>query len=249
MNICSPSSVYQPTLDRVQVFVNADNGHLYVKYWNGSAWIWEDQGTPAAGVNVALDSAVYQPPLDRIIVFVTGENGHLYDKYSDGSKWLWEDHGIPPGAKSARGLSPVFQPPLNRIICFVGGDDASGGHLYDKYWDGSKWVWEDQGNPPSTTGLYVGGAVYQPTLDRVTVFVTGTNGHLYDKYWNGKNWVWEDQGIPPGDIGVSAPCNLSAVYQPTLARIIVFLVGSKTGHLYDKYSDGSKWVWENQGTP
>ena len=33
--------------------------------------------------------------------------------------------------------------------------------------------------------------IYQPPLDRITVFVASDNGHLYDKYWNGREWVWD----------------------------------------------------------
>ena len=39
-------------------------------------------------------------------------------------------------------------------------------------------------------------AVYQPSLDRIVVFVNGADGHLYDKYWDGSAWVWEGQGMP-----------------------------------------------------
>ena len=149
-----PSSpIYQPTLDRISVFVAGNDGHLYDKYWNVSEWVWEDQGTPVHG-GVGMPSAVYQPTLDRISVFVIGENnGHLYDKYWDGSKWVWEDQGDPPGIIN---LSPgndtlfypsaIYQPTLDRISVFVAGN-CGRMCLYDKYWDGSKWVWEDQGTP------------------------------------------------------------------------------------------------------
>ena len=40
--------------------------------------------------------------------------------------------------------SAVYQSSIGRVVCFVTGDD---GHLYDKFWDGSQWVWEDQGTP------------------------------------------------------------------------------------------------------
>lgn len=45
--------------------------------------------------------------------------------------------------------------------------------------------------------LLVGSSpIYQPTLDRISIFVNGSDGHLYDKYWNGSQWAWEDQGTP-----------------------------------------------------
>jgi hypothetical protein len=70
-------------------------------------------------------------------------------------------------------------------------------HLYDKYWNGREWVWQDQGMPSGTTSVtdVPLSTVYQPTLDRIAVFVAGDDGHLYDKYWNGREWVWEDQDL------------------------------------------------------
>ena len=41
----SPSTVYQPPLDRITSFVVGSNGKLYDKYYN-NGWIWEAQGNP-----------------------------------------------------------------------------------------------------------------------------------------------------------------------------------------------------------
>ncbi len=71
------------------------NGHLYDKYYNGSNWVWEDQGTPSAAIANTPPRAIYQSKLDRIVVFVQGLNGHIYDKYYNGSQWVWEDQGTP----------------------------------------------------------------------------------------------------------------------------------------------------------
>jgi hypothetical protein len=71
----------------------------------------------------------------------------------------------------------------------------SDGRLHDKFWNGSEWVWEDQGTPPNVDGVVSPSAVYQTSIDRLVVFVVGTDGRLYDKFWNGSEWVWEDQGV------------------------------------------------------
>jgi len=247
------STVYQPPLDRITVFVASDNGHLYDKYWNGREWVWQDQGIPLGATGVAVASAsgaVYQPTLDRIIVFVVGlGSAHLYDKYWNGREWVWEDQGFPAGATGPPGepllaASAVYRQKLDRIIVFVVGFDD--GHLYDKYWNGSEWVWEDQGMPSGPSFLNTPSAVYQQKLDRIIVFVVGDDSHLYDKYWDGSKWIWEPQGIPPETSSVGDPP--SAVYQPTLDRIWVFVVADN-GHLYDKYWNGREWVWEDQGMP
>jgi len=250
----SPGVVYQPPLDRIQVFVVGSDGNLYDKYYNGTQWVWEAQGAPpgAAGTK-AIESpgVVYQPPLDRIAVFVVGSDGNLYDKYYNGTQWVWEAQGAPPGAAGTKAInSPgvVFQPTLNRVQVFVVGSD---GKLYDKYYNGTQWVWEAQGAPPGAAGTQAidsPGVVYQPPLDRIAVFVVGSDGNLYDKYYDGTQWVWEAQGAPPGAAGTKAINSPGVVFQPTLNRIQVFVVGSD-GKLYDKYYDGTQWVWEAQGAP
>jgi hypothetical protein len=40
--------------------------------------------------------------------------------------------------------SPIYQSSINRVQVFVVGQD---GALYDKYYNGQQWVWEDQDNP------------------------------------------------------------------------------------------------------
>jgi hypothetical protein len=91
--------------------------------------------------------------------------------------------------------SAIYQP-LDRIAVFVIGYDD--GYLYDNYWNGWQWVWEGQGTPPGGNARYAS-AAYQPTLDRISVFITGDpwDGHLYDIFWNGSQWQWEDQGMAP----------------------------------------------------
>src|SRR5262245_28578081 len=71
-----PSAVYWPTLDRIYVFVTGFDGQLYDKYWNGSAWVWEDQGIPPGSLAAYSPSTVYDQTLNRISVFVVGDNGH-----------------------------------------------------------------------------------------------------------------------------------------------------------------------------
>jgi hypothetical protein len=71
--------------------------------------------------------------------------------------------------------------------------------LYDAYLDGGlTWTWESQGTPSASVVLASDpSAVYQPTLDRVTVFAQGSDGNLYDLYYNSARWVWESQGAAP----------------------------------------------------
>jgi hypothetical protein len=240
-----PSAVYQAAEDRDFVFVAGQNGRLYEKSWNGRRWLWQDLGVPPLAGSVSGPSAVYQPTLDRVLVFVTGADGHLYDKYRDGNGFWsdqWEDQGVPPQVDHLYFPSATYQSSSDRIVVFVYGlTGFSSSRLVDKYWDGQQWQWEDQGNPDDTMIASGPAAIYQPTFDRVHVFVTGANGNLYEKYWYGQ-WIWEDHGNP----GVSVVCPAVA-YQPTLDRLQVFVIDrSLSPHLYDNYYDG-QWRWEDQG--
>jgi hypothetical protein len=69
--------------------------------------------------------------------------------------------------------SAVYDPSSpNPVMVFVGGNN---GHLVDKCWKGSKWVWEDQGKPPGDDSVLYGcglSAVHDPTPSNpVAVFM------------------------------------------------------------------------------
>ncbi|MGA3090123.1 MAG: hypothetical protein ABSD75_16040 [Terriglobales bacterium] len=52
--------------------------------------------------------------------------------------------------------------------------------------------------------------------------------------------------MPKGE-NVSSTARLSALYKPGANPLVVFLVGASTGDMYDKYGNGTEWVWQKQG--
>ena len=52
--------------------------------------------------------------------------------------------------------------------------------------------------------------------------------------------------VPKGE-NVSSTARLSALYKPGANPLVVFLVGASTGDMYDKYGNGTEWVWQKQG--
>jgi len=59
------------------VFTRASDGHLWVNWWDGSAWHWNDQGTPP-GLTVD-DHAMAAVSYDsRPYVFTRATDGHLW---------------------------------------------------------------------------------------------------------------------------------------------------------------------------
>jgi hypothetical protein len=190
-------------------------------------------------------------PFNEIVTFVVADDGHLYDLYQNGPRWQWEDQGRPPGRTGGtvaiNSPSVIYQPAIDRIVTFVVGSD---GHVYDKYLDGRRWVWEDQGTPPGATALNSPATVYQSTIDRIVTFVVGDNNHLYDLYYDGGvgQWIWEDLGIPPDTNGIYG--SPGVVYQAAIDRIAAFVIGNN-GRLYDAYYDQGRqaWFWEDHGPP
>ena len=60
INVSSPSAVYNPDLDTINVFVLGDDGNLYDNYWDGSAgaWQWENLRKPFGPNYISDPSAV-----------------------------------------------------------------------------------------------------------------------------------------------------------------------------------------------
>ena len=137
----------------------------------------------------ASPSAVYQSSaLDRVTCFIIGftypdpsapnKYYQLYDKFWNGTQWQWETQGGPyqfnPQAELTTSPSPVYDPNLDRVTAFVTGGENDG-RLYDVFWNGTKWQWENQGAPASPPGSSVAtfaqfapSSVYQSSLQRST---------------------------------------------------------------------------------
>jgi kumamolisin len=133
----------------IYAFVRGANGHLYVNYWYGSGWAWADQGLPpgttASGVPGVITYSAGGTQLPY--VFVTGANGHLDVNYWNGLAWHWADQGLPPGtmASGAPGVINYLAGGTQLPFAFVPG---ANGHLDVNYWNGSAWLWADQGLVP-----------------------------------------------------------------------------------------------------
>jgi hypothetical protein len=244
----------QPDQQRIYAFVRGENGHLRVNYWNGSQWIWKDQGT-FIGTNVTLDPGVTtyaeyasQKFYQKIYAFVPVNNGHLHVNYFDGYNWNWADQGTPLGTKvgSKPGVISYPEGLTRKIYAFVSGID---GHLYVNYWDGSRWNWADQGTPPGTKTYSLPGVITYRENDRqrIYVFLKGLNNRLYVHYWDGNQWRWADQGTPP-DSKVSHYPGVISYLEGVTRKIYVFVKGDN-GNLYVNYWDGNQWRWANQSKP
>ncbi|MCW3477487.1 S53 family peptidase [Limobrevibacterium gyesilva] len=219
---------------RPYAFVQTPNGHLWVNWWDGSAWHWSDQGTPIGGL-VAGPVGVLTMN-QRPYAFVRSNTGQLWVNWWDGTAWHWSGQGTPTGGTvvDTVGVTTVNQRPY----AFV---RSNTGHLWVNWWDGAAWHWSDQGTP---TGGTVAGTVGVTTMNqRPYAFVRSNSGHLWVNWWDGAAWHWSDQGTPGGG-AVVGPVGVCTLDQRPYA-----FVQSNTGHLWVNWWDGAAWHWSDQGTP
>ena len=101
---------------------------------------------------------------------------------------------MPPGtsATTAPGAAMLD------IKLFVG---AANGHMFERYWDDTQWVWVDHGTPPGTSVATAPGAAM---MDR-KLFVGAANGHMFERYWDDTQWVWVDHGTPRVQVSPRRP--------------------------------------------
>lgn len=143
-NIAAKPSVASWQPGRLDIFVSATDGNVYIKSWTGSAWVpsqlgWNSMGAPAGKVLGAPQVVSWGP--NRLDVFARGVDGQLYIKSWVGDSWVpsqlgWNSLAAPPG-----GFVPK-QPRIvswsaNRLDIFASGTDDN---VYIKSWTGSSWV-------------------------------------------------------------------------------------------------------------
>ena len=245
---------------RINLFVRGQDGKLWERYWNGSAWAWVDTGKLVEGTPVALvrgDVQDVEANDLRINLFVRGADGKLWERYWNGSGWSWVDTGknvADDPVVIARGNLGSPDAANLRVNLFVRGQD---GKLWERYWNGSAWSWVDtgkgaagrpailvRGNAASTSG----------TAIRINLFVQGTDGKLWERYWNGSAWNWSDTGKKvDGTPLVFARGNLQDVGAADIrinlfARVLEYdSTNHPHVHLQERYWNGSGWSWSDTG--
>jgi hypothetical protein len=149
-------------VQHLYVFAEGGTEHIYVNWWDGGAWHWADQGTPATGLELEHPAALtYRDTagVQWINTYVGAFlNPHLYNNWWDGSTWRWRDQGTQanaPGEFWPAGVTYLDSVGTRLIAVFSinSGANDTGGHLYVNYWDGSTWRWADQGLAPGSVPL------------------------------------------------------------------------------------------------
>ncbi|MFD0416604.1 hypothetical protein [Streptomyces sp. NPDC127108] len=243
---------------RPYVFVRGYDSRLHVNWWDGKAWHWSDQGTPAGRTIIEKVGAVTVQDgphaQQRPYAFVITDDSKLHVNWWDGSKWHWSDQGAPGGRLVREGVGVVsVQDNPNakqRPYVFVITDDF---RLWVNWWDGSKWNWSDQGAPPNRTisrPLGVTTVKDDPNaFTRPYAFVITDDSRVWVNWWDGTKWNWSDQGAPSGQPVRKGVGVVSVQNDPNAGQRPYAFVQGYDSKLYVNWWDGSKWSWSDQGAP
>ena len=83
---------------RIYVFAVDNTKHLVVRYWNGSAWQWANQGGPELKRtfgSLSVITYVDDQGNRRIYCFaIRASDSHIMANYWNGSTWQWADLGV-----------------------------------------------------------------------------------------------------------------------------------------------------------
>jgi hypothetical protein len=200
--------------NRIDVFYEGQNSHLWHRSWDGAQWNAEED---LGGVLTSRPAAASWG-FNRIDVFYRGQNNHLWHRSWDGAQWNNEEDlgGVLFSAPAA--VSWEF----NRIDVFYEGQNS---HLWHRSWDGAQWNnEEDLGGVLSSAPAAVSWG-----SGRIDVFYSSVlNGHLRHRSWNGE----EDLG------GLLSSAPGASSWGPT--RLDIFYSGQNR-HLWHRSWDQGHW--------
>jgi len=247
------------------------NNEIYVKRWDGSAWVEMGPGS-ASGRGISADDSNSAFPAvatdssgKAIVCWQSQWEGaiDIYVKRWNGSAWVEMGTGSASGAGiisdtvwesgfPAIGTDADGKP----IICwnavgFTAGEDVE---IYVKRWNGSAWVEMGAGSGEG------GGISNNSGESAYPVIATGPDGNpiicweddsdglvnIYVKRWNGSAWV--EMGVGSASGGGISDCSLGAYY-PAIATDsygdpIVCWSDDSDGYrnIHVKGWNGSEWV-------
>jgi hypothetical protein len=179
------------------LFIIDSKGELINMWWNGSHWIFLNNGYcdikgswPFTSYTKAVSIGA---PMFSSKIFVTCSDGTLRERWYNSSNglWAWNNHGKPPS-----GYADTVPVTVSDGKLFLNVSNSSSGptaekHLVELYFNGTQWVWNDHGHPSG--GWLAGAATSDPSSTRI--YVRGQDDQYYEFSWNG-TWQWVSHGAP-----------------------------------------------------
>lgn len=202
------------------------------------------------GANVTLDvdiaamlgapAAIEVTNQEKIKVFAIDRGGRLLelevDPYDANKVSSWIDHGFPPGMRLAsKSIPNAICIQDNILVCAR----TENGQLVARYYDGSKWTWDNLKVPKNGVTvkydpivIFYNNGTSSPAFTStasansipISIYFTGSNGSLYEFY----NRTWKEHKSPPGVALDSAP---QAIRYGNYGNVKIFVKG-ENGNLY-----------------
>ncbi|SRR6266567_3013834 len=255
---------------QIVAFVRGANGHLYANQWNGSEWIWVNQGSPS-GTTLAVapaDDASLAPDESqpsvitfresiedqRIYVFAQGANGRLYVNYRKMSQWAWSDLGPPPPIP-AEMIVPLF-----RLY-----NAGTGDHFYTISASERDYAVSEAGYNDEGTACFV--YMFGGDNELLRLYNPTSGDHFYTTSQDEDSSA-SFQGYRHEEVACMLPSDVQRIptadftpgaitYRENTQRLYAFLRGNipqdfdggHNCHLYLKYWNGTQWKWRDQGVP
>ncbi|MEO3815475.1 hypothetical protein [Plantactinospora sp. B24E8] len=192
---------------RPYVFVLGVDGHLWLNWWNGGGWQWDDQGTPTDGTLLPYGARVGVVNLrltpegaDWPQAFLLDNQRQVWRNGWDGGRWTWTNHGTPHGMSmpDSRGLGALAVRDTSEGAAWPHAFVSAYGSVYELSGAGGDWRWVYHSDPVQFEFLNPVGAVTvqdKPSVgDRPYLFVVDRyGGPVWSNWWAGRSWEWVEQ--------------------------------------------------------
>ncbi|HYS42209.1 MAG TPA: hypothetical protein VEO01_41845, partial [Pseudonocardiaceae bacterium] len=161
--------------------------------WTGQAWTgWEESlGHPAAGLASGSSLAMSSRGVGGVDVLALGADAVVWHSWWTGTGWApWESTG--PGV-AGQSSPTVASMSSNRLDLFTIGPD---GNMRHTAWIGGVWGQWDQNEGHPAPGIAAGSAPALSSwgVNRLDLFVRGTDNAVDHAAWQGGGWPWESRG-------------------------------------------------------
>ncbi len=231
-----PSLASSPTIGPIIAWTdNSGDKDIYVRRWDGAAWVEMGRGSASGGGISANSGSSYAPSLAidasgaPIVAWADNSQGEydIYVRRWDGAAWVEmgsgsaSGGGISSNSGSSRFPSLAVAPDGTPLVAWT--DQSHGdSEIYGLIWNGAAWV-ELGSHSASAGGISDNaGGSYAPALaisqGGIPIISwadnSGGGSEIYVRSWDGVAWVEMGEGSASG-AGISANDGWST--QPSLA--------------------------------
>lgn len=244
----------------LHIFAGGDDGALYERYWDGTAWLdWVNRGSPRSNpvesrpaVASLLARVNGEDPLFyyEVLVFIWSEDRCFrYSRHLD----RWDPQPNVPQVVASEPAAIVRYLGVDVLCYVVGGDQNLYGHVSTDS-QGVQWASRDLGRPGPAVGVAL---LNRPGLAQLGQFfravVVGEDFNLWAHSWGGRTdqtrGAWSVLGRPPDGVTVVGEVSPIVFRYDGVDYMYNFFRGNN-GHLYEARWDGQdNVIWDDFGRP